>query len=78
VSGGRSSHRRKIERRTPVQGVTIRHDDPHVPKRIRLGRGKTPQALFLHGAAWAYQELTGALIVPASFEEAARAAAEES
>jgi hypothetical protein len=34
-------------------------------------------AAFLRGASWAYEELTGAIIVPASFEEAARRAGEE-
>jgi hypothetical protein len=29
---------------------------------------------FIRGASWAYEELTGALIVPASFEQAAAAA----
>jgi len=31
-------------------------------------------AAFIRGASWAYEALTGALIVPASFEEQARAA----
>lgn len=70
----RTTFRRKVERRAPKQGVTIRHDDPHIPKRVRLGRGKASQDLFLRGASWAYQELTGALIVPASFEQEARKA----
>ena len=34
-------------------------------------------ATFLRGASWAYETLTGALIVPASFEEQARAALKE-
>jgi hypothetical protein len=72
----RAIHRRKIERRAPRQGVTIRHDDPFVPKRIRRGR-ETYEIAFLRGASWAYRELTGAIIVPASFEEAARRAGEE-
>lgn len=73
----RTTFRRKVERRAPKQGVTIRHDDPHVPKRIRLGRGKASRDLFLRGAMWAYGELTGALIVPASFEEKAKEASHE-
>ena len=34
----RGRDRREMERRAPKQGVTIRHDDPHVPKRVRKGR----------------------------------------
>lgn len=37
---------------------------------------ETEKDAFVNGAMWAYQELTGALIVPASFEQAARALAE--
>jgi hypothetical protein len=32
---------------------------------------------FVRGAMWAYEELTGALIVPASFEEKAKEASHE-
>ncbi len=31
----RKEHRRKVERRAPKEGVTIRHDDTVLPKRIR-------------------------------------------
>jgi len=35
---------------------------------------RLPEEAFLRGASWAYETLTGALIVPASFEQQARAA----
>ena len=38
----RKIDRRKIERRAPKRGVTVRHDDahPYMPKRIRLAKTK--------------------------------------
>lgn len=45
AKGGRKEDRRKIERRAPKRGVTIRHDDDGLterlpPKRIRRGAAK--------------------------------------
>lgn len=39
----RSEDRRKVERRVPKRGVTIRHDDAsYVPKRVRNAK-KAPR-----------------------------------
>lgn len=43
-------------------------------KELNAAKEAERDAAFIRGASWAYEELTGALIVPASFEEQARAA----
>jgi hypothetical protein len=59
-----------------VVRVKGRHGGLYWPRVAQLRHVVVP-SLFVAGASWAYRELTGALIVPASFEYSAALAGEE-